>query len=211
MVWWLAGCVPPEAGDSADSGGAPSLEGKVSGIDGRPLDGAVLMACASVCVVAWSDADGHYRFDGLEPGDWSIHAAADGEGSAQLVIPWQVTGSGVLDLTIPELGPPRPVPEELGEVELAEGLTVSISTSSLPGITEVRAARMPAALWPTGLDLPGPPTDGWSLAPAGAGSAIPFTAVGAGETWCTDADGLRWERCDGVLPNLGSVVWVDPG
>lgn len=178
---------------------------------GQPLAEAVLQACASVCVVAWSDRDGIYRFDGLQAGNWSIHAAGPDDDSAQLVIPWSITADSLLDIIIPNLGEAKLVPEDTNEVLLAEGLTLSLSTALLPGIAEVRAALMPASLWPPGLGLPATPTVGWSLAPSGAGMALPFMTTDAGRPWCSSDDGTQWEPCDGLLPNLGSIVLVDEG
>jgi hypothetical protein len=184
-----------------------SLTGQLRDLEGSPLSGGHLQACAAVCVVTETDGDGVYLFEGLEAGTWSIHASGPSEDAADLVIPWELPGDP-LDLVIPQLLEPTPVPDELTEVEVAEGLVLALSPELLPGVDTVRAAPLPGPDWPALPGVPGSPLQGWSLSPSGAGLEIPFLTEG--EPWCTSADGRTWEPCEGTLPELGSIVVIEP-
>lgn len=185
--------------------GAPAaaLSGIVGDASGAPLPGAVLQACAEVCVAATADDEGAWRIDGLTAGDWSLHATGPSPDDADLVLPVAVAGETVLDVRIPRLGPPVAVPATPELLEVAPGLVVELDAARLPGIAEVRAATLEGSAWP--------PVEGravgvgFSLSPSGAGADLPFEVDGTGDLRCTAADGRTWIACE-ALPALGSVV-----
>ena len=212
MLSLLVACAvapEPKTTGSAISSEGVSLSGQVTSLSGGALGGASLQACAEVCVAAISDGGGFYRFEGLHEGRWSIHAAGPSEEDAMLVIPWEISADSSLDIVIPMLGPEHLVPEAPSEIEVADDLLLTLSTDLLPGVPYVRAAALPGELWPPSDDLPSAPAVGWSLAPLGAGEAIPFEVTRPGEAWCSSGDGTSWEPCEGALPDLGSIVWIE--
>ncbi|MCB9699349.1 MAG: carboxypeptidase regulatory-like domain-containing protein [Alphaproteobacteria bacterium] len=199
-MWWFLACSAPPPEPMGTE--ATWLGGTVVDAEGAPLDGARLQACAEVCAVADSDADGVFAFEGLWDGAWSLHATGPGPDDAELVLPVDLRGSREVRVVVPTLGPPVAVPETPTWVEVAPGLTLRLSAGDLPGITEVRAGSLDPS-W-LGDGLPGEAVGGWSLSPFGAGMGVAFE-TGA-EVACTSPDGTAWEACDGALPAFGSIA-----
>ncbi|MCA9490166.1 MAG: carboxypeptidase regulatory-like domain-containing protein [Myxococcales bacterium] len=199
-MWWVLACSTPSP--EAAPTEATWLGGTVADADGAPLAGARLQACAEVCAVADSDADGTFAFEGLWDGAWSLHATGPDPDDAELVLPIALQGMREVAVVVPRLGPPVAVPAEPAWLEVAPGLTLRLSAEELPGITEVRAGPLDAG-W-LGDGLSDDVVRGWSLSPFGAGAGVAFEV--AGDAACTSADGTSWEACDGVLPGFGSLV-----
>jgi hypothetical protein len=200
-MWWFAGCAAPMSVDTGSSAGF-TLSGRVLDVAGDPISGAELQVCADVCVLGVSDDEGAYAVDGLWAGRWSVHVAAE---DAAAFLPMEVGAESMVDVVVAPLGPEITLPEEPTEVEVAPGLTLTLSAAALPWTDTVRAGALDGYRWPELLDVDGAVATGWVLTPFGVDGAVPFRVLGDGGTWCTAPDGLSWAPCD-VLSTLGAIV-----
>jgi hypothetical protein len=87
-----SGCVPQSTTTTTPSSGPLRFSGTVSATDGThigaPISGADLAIVdgANLNVSVRSDADGHYRFDNLESGRFTVKIAASGFATATPVV-----------------------------------------------------------------------------------------------------------------------------
>lgn len=202
-MWWWAGCAA-ERVDSGQTEGLYVLSGRVSDADGEPIERATLQVCAEICVVGESTAGGQYAVEGLTAGRWSVHVVAP---DAAILFPIELVGSTVVDVVTAPLGPEIVLPAEATEIEVAPGLTVTLSADALPWTPHVRAGVLAGDRWPTVLDVEGTVVSGWVLTPFGVNGVVPFRVAEEGTVWSTSADGLLWERTE-ALATLGAVVLV---
>lgn len=168
--------------DLNDDPSAPStavVTGTVVAYDGGSIEGLEVQMCQDVCIQAWTDAAGSFRFENLAPGCYKIDALGervDGRDYGRIRAYVGVEAGATVDLAAPLYLPKVYGPETVtsgtytfGDVEW----TVDASTLSVPfGYDD-------GQFWAgavTGADVPAL----WDLQPVAAVAFLPLeTAVSA--------------------------------
>ena len=120
--------------DTDTDGESATLTGRVLGVDGEPVSGARVNICRDVCLTDMSDEQGAYTlvtpysetqaFYVVPPADFGLstpiapHTPAMGE-------------TLDLDVVVPSLGTARELPAKAEEVEVAEGLFLTVGADIL--------------------------------------------------------------------------------
>lgn len=124
--------------DTGDTGTAVPLTGAMSGTvvgpDGQPLFEAAVNICRVVCFRVLTDANGGYSYSELEAWTASFYVipdASSGLATAMAPLSWADGENKVLDIQMLERGPSQPIPAVATELELADGLWVTLGMDTL--------------------------------------------------------------------------------
>lgn len=114
MSIWTAALLSVALLSSPAGQGAVGAVGSVSGVV-RSSDDGHAIAYAHVRILGdtvsdWTDADGSYRLDGIEPGRWRLRVAHPGHDSVDVVVLIPAGRQLRLDITLDALPGPAPAP-----------------------------------------------------------------------------------------------------
>jgi hypothetical protein len=149
-----------------------SLTGSVVGPDGSPLEGAAVNVCRMVCYRQNTDAAGAYVYDALEAWTASFYvipAVGSGLATAMAPITWAEDEDKVIDVQMLELDDTHPIPATAAEVEVTDGLWLTLGMDTLTppfgiDLVDTAAVRVPVEdRLP--LEVPGEVLDVWYLHP----------------------------------------------
>lgn len=237
IMWVVAGCSGDQgttdktntadtgAGttDSTDTGGSSTtfdrsalLTGSVLDGSGSPVNKAQIRFCrGDACRNDFSDAGGVFDFEEVHV-DWhalEIVPPLNSSGMATAFAPvmFETDESRTIDIYLPELDPPTPLPATPAEIEAGAGLFVTVGIDDLEeplffdpateisGILVDEAQQMP-------VDLPGTVVAMWYLAPfdyhAAAGLPVRFA-----NSWALP-EGNTYKV---MLGSYGDQRWIDAG
>ncbi len=162
--------------DTTDSGSftyaVAQFDGVISDAAGAPMSDVQLKLCRGLqCRNGATDGSGAFTFDDVQV-DWYSFEAVPPEGYATLLVPLQFTEDQERSLAfvMHELDATSPMPSSATEVEMGEGLHITLSAGVLepplfvdPSDT-VAGVRVPAADW-LPMDAGGTVIDMWYVAP----------------------------------------------
>ena len=202
------------------------VRGLVTDTSGQGVAEGKLTFCVplGLCTNATTEADG--TFEILNAGDntYAFEVSGKDDVLATTVIPLTVTGAMLMqDITLPALDPSSPMPAQPEEVEMGEGMFLTIGVNELtpplfvPSATEVAGVRVPEEIW-----VPGPENETvlaqWHLSPYNHKSAngLPLRVandIGAADgevfqVWVSDYDSGTW-LSGGTLTASGG--WLEGG
>ncbi|MBX2797326.1 MAG: carboxypeptidase-like regulatory domain-containing protein [Myxococcales bacterium] len=161
--------VPSRACEAADP-----LTGTVTNAAGEPLPGAWIRFCkGETCFFGTADDAGDFCIEAA-PAGWHAFAVSppicsDGYTAAVTPVEFEDGQTRTLDMTLQEVGPATPLPATPEEIEVADGLFLTVGAGQLTAdfedpATEITGARVPEAEWPT-LDIEGQVVDVWYVSP----------------------------------------------
>jgi hypothetical protein len=147
--------------DTADTGDLPmnaSVSGTVLDLGGNAVVDARTNVCREACQFDYTDTDGSYAIIGLKPWPATYYIAPpDGLGLAHPLVPLTLGDAEqrALHAVVPPLDPGRPIPTTAAEVEVTDGLylTLGVDTLTPAAFTEL-GDEVAAVLVPEGARLP---------------------------------------------------------
>ena len=146
------------------------LVGTATTEDGSPVVGARVALCATVCRTADTDATGAYRFDGMEGISYALDVIPPDETLATVLVILTSTHEAerTVNFVVPSLSTAQDIPQTKTELELTDGLFVSIGFDVLDmgfsAATTTTAVQAAEASWPY-MELEGTPKAVWYLTP----------------------------------------------
>ncbi len=195
----------PDSGPTtdADSGLARgSITGRVVATDGSPLEGLRVTLCRGTCEYDDTASDGGFHIP-LVPPDTYPMSIVELSGERGLAIPLLlvdvVDGEDIVlpsDVVVPVLEPPVPMPEQVGEVEVLEGLFLTVDPEELWLAPWAPEQHLQGAT--SSLSLPLTPFE----EPLGTWYLAPFKSMSYADM------GLRIENRWGLAPGEAARAWV---
>lgn len=147
-----------DSGETEDTGTTgvlltASLTGTVVGPDGAPLVDVAVNICRLVCLRVSPDDAGRYSYPELEAWTASFYVIPDvesGLATAMAPITWADGEDKVIDVRMVVLDDPLPIPASAEEVEVTEGLWLTLGMDTLEppfgvDLEDVAAVRVPEA------------------------------------------------------------------
>jgi len=193
------------------------LEGTVTTEDGSPLVGARVSLCATVCRTADTDATGGYLFEGMEGISYALDVIPTDASLATVLVILTTTHEEEeysFDFIVPALSAAQDIPQGVTELELTDGLFVSLGFDVLDmgfsAATTTAGVQVAESIWPY-VEVEGVVKAVWYLAPFdveshedAAGEEVPldfritnswgWDAGATFEAWEASYIGLAWHR-----------------
>ena len=220
-----------DSGTSTDTGTPVvlgSITGRVLATDGVPLEGLRVTLCRGTCEYDDTDADGDFHIPRVPPDTYPM-SIVELSGERGLAVPLLlidvVEGEDIVlpsEVVVPVLEPPVPMPETIGEVEILDGLFLTVDPEELWLAPWAPEEHLQGAASP--VDLPLAPFSEmlatWYLAPFKSISYVDMGlrienrwGLGPGETaraWVCSYDLAEWSD-GGVLTVSEDGAWLTGG
>jgi len=221
--------------------GTGTVVGNVYDGDGAPVAGVRVSWCDHwECLALPSGADGSVTIDSAGAGTHSfdaVPAGLDGYSTTLTILSIEPGETLTVDFHLPDLTPAQAVPATPTELELGDGLFVTLGEGTFAllfgDVTDVAGAKLSAEQWPT-MDLEGTVVAVWNLDPFEAESTD-GAPVRIANSWgyapgkalwlhtssygcfeylepielVVNGDGTYLESTGGTLKELSTVVLVD--
>ncbi|MES2642425.1 MAG: carboxypeptidase-like regulatory domain-containing protein [Myxococcota bacterium] len=196
---------PPDeddTGDTAEPTPMASLTGTLTDADGAPTEGVRVNVCRVLCKTVQTDAGGAWGFAAIEAWTAMFYvtpAASTGFATPMGVLTLAEDEERVLDVVLDTFDPPRPLPSSASEVEVSDGLFLTLGADILEPApltdlpSEVAAVRVPTA-HRLPVELDGELLDTWYLSPWEATSE--------------SGVGVRLANTWGLAPGDRARVWA---
>ncbi|MFZ5482005.1 MAG: carboxypeptidase-like regulatory domain-containing protein [Myxococcota bacterium] len=209
---------PPPTDDTGTSSTVPltaSLTGTVMDPDGNPVAGARVNVCRHVCRTITTEADGAYAFEALEAWTATYYVVPEeGSGYANPMVTLTLADgeARAIDVVLDPFDTPQGLPRVASEVEVTDGLYLTIGADNLtpPPLedlpAEVAAVRVPAE-HRLDVEVDGAVLDVWYLSPWEATSET-GVAVRMDNLWGL-APGDRARAF--VVSEPTAYTWLDAG
>ena len=193
---------PPDDDTDTDPGPTASLTGTVTDPDGAPVAGVRVNVCRLVCKTMQTDADGAWAFNSIEAWTAMFYVTPDeasGYADPMVVLTLVEGEERVLDVVLDRFDTPRPLPATSEEVEVTDGLFLTVGADILEPApltdlpSEVAAVRVPEA-HRLPIELVGELLDVWYVSPWEATSEAGV--------------GVRLDNMWGMAPGDRARVWA---
>ena len=179
-------------GDADTDSGPPAtatLDGVVTDVAGNSIEDARVNVCRDVCKYVFTDGAGAYAFSKLEAWTASFYVIPPkGSSYAYPIVPVTLADKEqrTIDMVLLDLDAAAPLPDAPQEVEVVEGVYLTVGASVLEPVQftelgDVIAGVEVPAKWRPPIELTGTVIDMWYLTPfeAEAAEGLPIRLVNA--------------------------------